>query len=142
MSVKSGKEGNQNETKEINLTEFMGKARPHLISIDPVSVPQAIKTSQSNSLELSTLNKFENYLQVTIINRLLVYDLNEDKPLLVNEQEAMDQLLDPQLYVESGMQVAVMQKKISYKGHRGYGQTYGLKLALNSSKLGNVVLFT
>ena len=45
----------------------------------------------------------ENLLEVTIENRVLLFDLNGSGPRLLGEQGAVDQIIDPQEYVEFGV---------------------------------------
>ena len=49
------------------------------------------------------IRKLANHIQLTMESRALIYDLNEDIPVPVEEISAMHQLADPQNYVEFGI---------------------------------------
>ena len=72
-----------------------------------------------------------NYLQVTIGDRVLIYNLNEQNATLVNSMDDTRRMTDPQKFVEFGFMPSYSTQKVK-------GDDYVCKLA--SSPLGNIVI--
>lgn len=63
---------------------------------------------------------------MTIRNRLLVFDLTSQTPQPIEDHEALDQLLDPQLFVEFGIQIALVNERTAViKENKTYQITFG-----------------
>jgi len=62
-----------------------------------------MKTNQISLFDDSVRILLENSIEVTIENRVLLFDLNSKRPQPIADQGAVDQLLDPQNYVEFGV---------------------------------------
>ncbi len=84
-----------------------------------------MKASQKCSLDEQTILFSSNHLQVTGQNIGLIFDLNQNEPSLVKMIEDMDELIDPERYLESGFTVKTNASHTSCKNH-----TYGISTSL------------
>ena len=61
------------------------------------------KMSRSGLLNQDSLQKFGNYLQVTLRNRVLIFDIEPQTPVPVDELSSSEVLMDPQRFVEGNI---------------------------------------
>ena len=66
-----------------------------VIAIDGCMQRSLIEAGYLGVLTQHNLQKLDNYLQVTIDNRNLIFNLNTEKPSLVNEIEETEKLTNP-----------------------------------------------
>ena len=131
--------------KQIDIAEYIGTTEKWMVSLKECNVSQAMKTSQVSFFNDETRDKYENCVQVIIGNRSVTFDLSQDTPVPIDDQGAFDQLLDPQYYVETGIELAVMQESISkIDNNESYylrfgGVKHSLKLSLEPSSMGDLV---
>ena len=65
------------------------------MTIDGCMQKSLIEAGYLTAVNQHNLHKLENYLQVTIENCILIFDINVQKPTLVNEIEESEKLMDP-----------------------------------------------
>lgn len=63
------------KTKEILLEDYVDAAHRHLVAIDSADVGQTMKQTQKTEFNDDVRIRLENYLEVTIRNRVIVFDL-------------------------------------------------------------------
>ena len=59
-----------------------------------------------------------NILQVTVKNRGMAFDLNQEQPTSIKEIPGMDDLLDPEYYVETGFTPQNIARKTGAMGEK------------------------
>ena len=59
--------------------------------------------TRSGKLDPETLEKFQNYLQVTLSNLVLIFDLGNESPVPVEELSSSELLMDPQRFVQENI---------------------------------------
>ena len=75
-------------------------------------------------------------------------DLSQDTPVPIDDQGALDQLLDPQHFVEIGVEMAVLKETISkVENNESFYLRFGgvknaIKIALEPSSMGDLVFMT
>ena len=80
---------------EIDLTEYFGGDKAGLMTIDGCLQKSLIEAGYLTAVNQHNMKKLENYLQVTIDNRILIFDINAQKPTLVKELEESEKIMDP-----------------------------------------------
>ena len=81
--------------KEIDLTYYFAGDNAGEIAIDGCMQKSLIEAGYLTAVNQHNLHKLENYLQVTIDNRILIFDINVQKPTLVKELEESEKMMDP-----------------------------------------------
>ena len=103
------------------------------ITIDGEEPIVAARASDAGRLDESSLQSYNNTLQVTVRDRVKVFELRENGAILTGELMGTESLLDPQLFVDEGYQCATMSNS-TLKNDRC------LKKKLVLSQLGNWVI--
>ena len=80
---------------EIALSEHFGGDKAGLMTIDGCLQKSLIEAGYLTAVNQHNMKKLENYLQVTIDNRILIFDINVQKPTLVKELEESEKMMDP-----------------------------------------------
>ena len=80
--------------KEIDLSSYFVNTAG-VIAINGCMQKSLIEAGYLTSVSQHNFKKLENYLQVTIDNRILIFNLNTAKPALVNQIEDSDKIMDP-----------------------------------------------
>ena len=83
------------EPVEIDLIDYFGGDDAGLIVIDGCLQKSLIEAGYLTEVNQQNMKKLENYLQVTIDNRILIFDINVQKPTLVKELEESEKMMDP-----------------------------------------------
>ena len=91
------------KTKDISIRDYVSMDSRHLVTIDASDVAQTMKQTQKSEFNDDVRIRQENFLEVTIRNRVIVFDLQLDQALPINEQGTVDSMMDPQLYVDMGL---------------------------------------
>ena len=65
-----------------------------------------MRVSADCSFDSATLSKHCNSVQVTAGNIAYIFDTNSNMPALINKHSKMEDLSDPQTYVEPGFAVS------------------------------------
>ena len=65
------------------------------MAIDGCMQKSLIEAGYLAAVNQHNMKKLENYLQVTIDNRILIFDINVQKPTLVSEIEESEKIMDP-----------------------------------------------
>ena len=102
-------------TRDISLRDYVTPETRDLVTIDSCDVAQTMKQTQKSEFNDNVRIQQENFLEVTIRNRVIVFDLQLKQALPINEQGTVDMLMDPQQYVEFGLQLAEIKKRTSNK---------------------------
>ena len=133
-------------SKKVEFTKFVGKTEPHMIGISEQQPYVLSRMIHANSLNDNKIRKLANRIQVTMDSRALVYDLNEDIPVPVDESSAMHQLADPQNFVDTAVSQQTFEEKRSVPWvvenleiKRG-NLIFGLKTHFEASQQGNMLL--
>lgn len=71
------------------------------------------RMTHSNSMSDNKIRKLANRIQLTMESRALVFDLNEEIPVPVEEISAMHQLSNPHNFVENVVSLQTFQQKKS-----------------------------
>ena len=110
------------KTKEVSLIDYVDAAHRHLVAIDAADVGQTMKQTQKTEFNDDVRIRLENYLEVTIRNRVIVFDLQLNQALPINEQGTVDMMMDPQLYVELGVQLATITdaRSVLFRNHNNF----------------------
>ena len=103
--------------------------------------------SQRNKFDEEIQERLENLLEVTIENRVLLFDLNGSGPRLLGEQGAVDQIIDPQEYVEFGVQLTYVEDRKTREkgdkyGHHSGGKTFASIVTLAPTTVGDMIVFS
>ena len=79
-----------------------------------------------------------NHLQVTIEEKSRIYNLEPEKPVVVNEIDEMHELFDPERFVETGFKLVVLKMfETVTSSHLGF-----MCKSLSTSPLNNLVIET
>ena len=89
------------EVVEIDLTSYFGN-NAGVMAIDGCMQRSLIEAGYLTAVNQHNFTKLENYLQVTIDNRMLLFNLNTKKPALVNQIDGSDMIMDPDKFVQLG----------------------------------------
>ena len=80
------------------------------ITIDGEEPIVAARASDAGRLDESSLQSYNNTLQVTVRDRVKVFELRENEAILTGELMGTESLIDPQKFVDEGYQCASMSK--------------------------------
>ena len=100
-------------SRVIDLSEYVKPGSEHLVTIESCDIGPRLKQNQESLFDQRTRCKVGNSLQITIENRILIIYLGSENLQPIEDHEAIDQLLDPQLHVEFGVQLSVVTEKHS-----------------------------
>lgn len=70
-----------------------------------------MRTGLPSKVDRTEFLKLTNSVQVTIGSRCFIYELNDDNPIVVNERDAIDQLANPESFVETGFKLYDVDEK-------------------------------
>ena len=82
------------EPVEIDLTDFFDDDAVE-IAIDGCMQRSLIEAGYLTAVSRYNLHRLANYLQVAIGDRILMFNVNAQRPTLVNEIEESEKLMDP-----------------------------------------------
>ena len=77
------------------MTDYFEGDNAGVMAIDGCMQKSLIEAGYLTSVSQHNFKKLENYLQVTINNRILIFDINVQKPTLVKELEESEKMMDP-----------------------------------------------
>lgn len=103
LSLRSSKAAQDIDALTIDISDYIKPGREHLVTLDRCNVCQRLKQNSRRFFDEATQAHFENSLQVTVENRVVIIDLTRSNWQPIEDHEAVDQLLDPQLFVEFGV---------------------------------------
>ena len=100
--------GNLGAAKTISLDSYILEYSKNNITMSQCQQMQLLKQGRDKKINFSKLHKLQNYLQVTIENINLIFDLNEDNPIVLKELDDTEQLMNPHTFIETGFKLVTM----------------------------------
>ena len=80
--------------KRINMSEYV-KDEVGFVNLTSVDPHAYARMKQVKEIDQAGVARIENYLQVTVDDTLLVFDLNLATPHLIDEESSLNELSDP-----------------------------------------------